>query len=168
VGSFSKVLSPALRLGYVVAPPPLVPALLAARRAADLHPPAPTQGALVEFMLSGQLERHVRRMREAYRERHEALVAEARARLPGRLEIAPTDTGLHAVGWLPDGFAEGEAQARAARVGVDVLPLSRFGRVPGGRSGLLLGYGGCPPDVVRRGVAALAVALSRAGRAESR
>jgi GntR family transcriptional regulator/MocR family aminotransferase len=165
VGTFSKVLTSALRLAYVIAPHALVDALLAARRAADLHPPAPTQGALAEFLAGGHFERHLRAMREVYRERQAVLVEEAGRRLGGLLDIAPTDTGLHVVGWLGRGVGDVRAQALAARRGVDALALSRFGRVSGGRGGLVLGYAACAPSEIRAGVVELARALEPVGGA---
>jgi GntR family transcriptional regulator/MocR family aminotransferase len=162
-GTFSKVLSPALRLAYLVAPAALVDALLAARRAADGHPPAPTQGALAEFLAGGFFERHLRAMREVYRERQGALVEEARQRLSGLLDVPPTDTGLHLVGWLGRGVRDVRAQSLAARRGVDALAVSRFGRVAGGRGGLVLGYAACTPSEIRAGVRELARALEPLG-----
>jgi GntR family transcriptional regulator/MocR family aminotransferase len=159
VGTFSKVLTSALRLAYVIAPPALVDTLLAARRAADLHPPAPTQGALAEFLSGGHFERHLRAMREVYRERQAVLVEEAGRHLSGLLEVAPTDTGLHVMGWLGRGVSDVRAQARAARRGVDALALSRFGGSPRARGGLVLGYAACAPSEIREGVVALASAL---------
>jgi GntR family transcriptional regulator/MocR family aminotransferase len=162
-GTFSKVLSPALRLAYLVAPAALVDALLAARRAADWHPPAPTQGALAEFLAGGFFERHLRAMREVYRERQRALVEEARARMAGLLDVPPTDTGLHLVGWLGRGVSDVRAQSLAARRGVDALAVSRFGRVSGGRGGLVLGYAACTPSEIQAGVRELARALEPVG-----
>jgi GntR family transcriptional regulator/MocR family aminotransferase len=152
-------------MGYVIAPPTLVAPLLAARRAADLHPSAPVQGALAEFLAAGQFERHVRRMRETYRERQAVLVEEAARRLGGLLEVAPTDTGLHVVGWLRRGLSDRDAQARAAGAGIDALAVSRFGRVAGGRAGLVLGYAATSPAEIRAGVTRLARALEKKGAA---
>jgi GntR family transcriptional regulator/MocR family aminotransferase len=103
VGTFSKVLSPALRMGYVVVPPGLVNAFEGARALADRHPPVPEQAILAEFVAEGHFARHLRRMRRLYAERQQALVDAAKGELAGLLEVRPSGAGLHLVGRLPDG-----------------------------------------------------------------
>src|SRR6185503_8530681 len=97
VGSFSKTVFPALRLGFVIVPPGLQAELLAARRAVDHHPPALDQAVLADFLAEGHFERHLRRVRSACRERLEALCAAARRSCGGVLRLRPVRTGLHAV-----------------------------------------------------------------------
>src|SRR5690606_9821330 len=87
LGSFSKTLFPALRLGYVVAPPELVEPLLTARRAIDAHPPVLEQLALADFIREGHFARHLRRMRQHYQRRRDCLVGELRDRLGSLLEL---------------------------------------------------------------------------------
>jgi GntR family transcriptional regulator / MocR family aminotransferase len=97
IGSFSKTLFPALRLGFIITPPDLHERMVAARRADDVHPPTADQLVLAEFIGEGHFERHLRRMRSAYRERAESLVAAAERFCGGALHIRPVQTGLHAV-----------------------------------------------------------------------
>jgi GntR family transcriptional regulator / MocR family aminotransferase len=126
LGTFSKVLFPGLRLGYVVVPPDLVEAFAAARALVDRHPPALDQLVLADFMAEGHFGRHLRRTRALYAERQATLVEEAGRHLDGRLEVAPAEAGMHLVGWLPAGHDDRHASARAAALGLDVQPLSRY------------------------------------------
>jgi len=141
VGTFSKTLFPALRLGYLVVPPGLTEAFRAARAAADRHSPTLEQMVLADFLDQGHFARHVRRMRVPYGERQKVLLAAARDHLGGRLELAPSSAGMHLVGWLGEGEDDHAAAARAAEAGIDRHPLSRFwpsrpGRAPAGVCGV--------------------------------
>jgi GntR family transcriptional regulator/MocR family aminotransferase len=156
VGTFSKALFPSLRLGYLVAPPDLVDAFVTARALADGHSPLLTQAVLTDFFTEGHFARHVRRMRAVYAERQDALLRAARRELREELEVAPSATGLHLVGWLPRGVDDRAASAAAAGCGVETPPLSAYRVRPSRRGGLLLGYGGVSPRQIRDGVRALA------------
>ncbi len=103
VGTFSKVLFPSLRLGYLVVPPELVDAFVAARALADRHSPSVTQAALADFIDGGHFARHVRRTRALYAERQAALVRAVRRALRGLLDVTPAEAGMHLLGWLPAG-----------------------------------------------------------------
>lgn len=167
VSSFSKTLFPALRLGFLIVPDDLRGPLLAARRAAEMHPPRFEQAVLADFMLSGHYERHVRRMRATYRERLEALVAAARRHCAGALRLRPTRTGLHAVADLAGADAEAVFQ-QAAQRRVEVMPLSAYcygrWRAP---NALVLGFGGVRPDASEAGMERLASAIDAARRVSS-
>src|SRR5262249_42880956 len=112
VGTFSKVLFPALRLGYVVVPESLVDAFVRARCLTDSHSPTVVQAVLAEFLAAGHFERHVRRMRQLYADRQAALLRAARRELSDRLEVNESDAGMHLLGWLRD---EADDQAVARR-----------------------------------------------------
>jgi GntR family transcriptional regulator/MocR family aminotransferase len=159
VGTFSKVLFPGLRLGYLVAPPDVVDAVVAARRATDWHGPVLLQAVLTDFLEQGHFDAHVRHMRELYRSRQEALLEAARAELGGLLELPPADAGFHLVGRLPAGVADRKAAERAAAAGVDTVPLSFFATDPLARGGLVLGYAAVDAEAAREGIRALATAL---------
>jgi GntR family transcriptional regulator / MocR family aminotransferase len=158
-GTFSKVLFPGLRLGYLVVPPELVDMFVAARTFADGCPPSVSQAVLAAFVADGHFERHIRRVRALARERQEVLVETARRLLAGRLCVAPAPSGMHLMGWLAPGRSDTQAQRRAARHGIDALPLSFFALRPPARAGLVLGYAGLPPREIRAGVQALSEAL---------
>jgi GntR family transcriptional regulator/MocR family aminotransferase len=158
IGTFSKVLFPALRLGYVVAPPDLVDALAAARALADRHAPTLDQAVLADFIAEGHFARHIRRMRGLYAERQAALVAAARA-LDGLLEVRPAEAGMHLMGWLPPGVDDDTAARAAAEHGVDALALSAHALERPARGGLLLGYAAFDAPALRAGVRRLGAAL---------
>lgn len=141
IGTFSKVLFPALRLGYMVVPAGAVDAFAAARALADRHPPGPSQALVAEFLAEGHFARHIRRMRTLYAERQAALVSAARRECAGLLEVAPADAGMHLVAWLPKGSIDREVSRRAAAAGVSAPPLSAYyHHADAARPGLLLGY----------------------------
>ena len=151
LGTFSKVLFPALRLGYVVAPAHLVDAFVAARALTDRHSPSATQAVLADFIGEGHFTRHVRRHRALYARRQAALVAAA-GRLEGRLDVGASDAGMHMIGWLPEGTDDRAIALAAAARGVDVSPLSAYRVHARGRGGLLLGYAGYSERAIREGV----------------
>ena len=109
VGSFSKVMLPTLRLGFLVAPPALLPALGAAKYVTDWHTPLPGQAALAGFIDEGLLARHIRRMRTEYDDRRHRRVVQ---RLAGPLDLVTSAAGLHISGFLPTGH---DGVARRAR-----------------------------------------------------
>ncbi len=139
IGTFSKVLFPALRIGYLVLPPALVDPFLAVRRLAGIHSPVLEQAALADFMTEGHFSRHLRRMRSLYAERRASLL-DALKELP--LEIQSQEAGIHCVGWLPDWIDDRELVRRGAAQALELTPVSEFCLEPLGRKGLLLGYAG--------------------------
>jgi GntR family transcriptional regulator/MocR family aminotransferase len=161
-GTFSKVLFPALRLGYLVVPPELVDAFIAARALADRHSPSVTQAALADFIDGGHFARHVRRTRALYAERQAVLVRAARRTLGGLLEVAPAEAGMHLMGWLPAGVDDRAAARAALARAVDVPPLSAYRARPtrlADRGGLMLGYAAYPPREIDEACGRLALAL---------
>jgi GntR family transcriptional regulator / MocR family aminotransferase len=159
IGSFSKVLFPALRIGYMIVPDELVDAFTAAHRFAAIHAPALEQAALTDFIAEGHFARHLRRMRALYAEREATLVDTVQQQLDGAVTVAPTHAGLHLIGWLPDGTDDEATATQAAAHGVDTQPLSAHAQDPYERPGLLLGYAATPNDEIITGVRHLAAAL---------
>ena len=164
IGTFSKTLFPALRIGFLIAPPDLRERLVAARAAADQHPPTLDQAVLADFILEGHFERHLRRMRVVYRERLGALTAAAERYCGGVLRMRPVQTGLHALADL-DGVDAARVSLEAAARGVEAAPLSAYyaGREPRA-NGLVLGFGAVRPEASRRGMERLAMAIDAARR----
>jgi GntR family transcriptional regulator/MocR family aminotransferase len=160
VGTFSKTLFPALRLGYLVVPDALVDAFRAARAAADRHSPVVDQAVLADFLAEGHFARHVRRMRRLYAERQDALIEAIRERLEGRLRVARSAAGMHLVAWLRPGEDDVEMSRRAESAEVEAAPLSRYAARRPDPGGLLLGWAGYPAPAIRKGVERLAKALS--------
>jgi GntR family transcriptional regulator / MocR family aminotransferase len=163
-GSFSKVLFPALRLGYLVPPPDLLDRIAATRSVTVWHPPLLDQAVVCDFITEGHFGRHLRRMREIYAQRCGMLLEGARESLAGLLEIEGVEAGLQTAGRLAPGIsAESLAAALAARQ-VEVTPLSRYARAPLARDGLQLGFAAVDSREIRRGLQELARALEREQR----
>jgi len=161
-GSFSKVLFPSLRLGYLVIPPDLMDYFAAAKSITTRHAQLLDQAALCDFITEGHFGRHLRRMRGVYAERLAVLLRSARGRLAGLLEISSVEAGLQTVGWLREGISGESAFRAAAARNVEVIPLSWYRRGRGGREGLQLGFAAVDPSEIERGVQELARALEAA------
>jgi GntR family transcriptional regulator/MocR family aminotransferase len=161
VGSFSKVLFPALRLGYLVAPPKLVAPLLAIRRVIDVHAPILEQMALADFLREGHFAHHLRQMLQCYRARRDRLRHELGRQLGDLLEVHTPEAGMHLVGWLPAGKDDRRASALAAQHGVNAMPISRYCLEPPARAGLLFGYASASEAEIALGVRKLALALKQ-------
>jgi GntR family transcriptional regulator/MocR family aminotransferase len=161
LGSFSKVLFPSIRLGYVVVPESILDQFVQARRAFDFRVPVFEQMVVADFMREGHFLRHVRRLRRVHAERQAAFLDAAATELAGLLDILPTDAGMYLVGMLPEGVSEEAAQQAAARHGVIVDLLGQYWfRPPANRpQGLVLGYVDFEPEEIRDGVKRLAQAL---------
>jgi len=142
VGTFSKVLFPALRVGYLVVPPALWEAFVAAREALDVFSPTLYQLALADFIRDGDFARHLRRMRAVYLDRRNALLAGLAEHCGDVLTVHNADAGLHVATLLPDGVDDTEVVARMAAARLTAIPLSSCYAAEPRRAGLLLGFGG--------------------------
>lgn len=156
VGTFSKTLFPALRLGYFLAPAPLVDTFEAVFRAYLPGMPSNTQAIVADFMDEGHFATHLRRMRRAYMERHRVLIDASRRHLSGLLDVEETDTGLHTIGHLRPDLPEAEVARRAEARGVTVAPIHRFCLEPVALNGLVLGFSGIGPTEIEAGAVTLA------------
>lgn len=165
VGSFSKTLFAALRLGYVVAPPELVDVFHRIAGATLQGSPASLQSIVASFIDQGHFASHIRRMRRVYSERLQALLDGAQRHCADMIEIAPTETGFHTVGRLADDLDEIAVAERAAARGILVSPISRFAIRPVRQKGLILGFSSVPPRTISSATEALG-ALLRQMRAE--
>lgn len=175
LGTISKTLSPALRIGYLVAPPDLQDVFATAKRLTDRHSPLTEQEALASLIESGAYERHVRRARRLNGERREALLNALRLELADTIAIDGADAGLHIVVWFRDLPASAEAGVieAARRAGVGVHAIAAFyGKRPGAarpdRAGLVMGYAALDGRQIERGVRRLAEAVAQVRAASGR
>ncbi|MDE3134957.1 MAG: PLP-dependent aminotransferase family protein [Acidobacteriota bacterium] len=159
VGTFSKALFPAIRLGHVVVPSDLVPAFARARQAADIFPSTLYQAVLSDFIAEGHFARHARRMRMLYSNRCIALVLAIRDQMDGMLDIIGADAGMHLAGLLPRGMDDTTVARKAAENGVAAMPLSTCCLKRPSRGGLVLGYGAADIPQIQAGVRRLKMIL---------
>ncbi len=159
LGSFNKVLFPALRIGYMVLPPALVNPVLALRFAVDLNPSGLDHAILSDFILEGHLARHIRHTRELYAGRLAALQDAAQKHLAGLLKVSPVRAGLSTAAFLQGKMSARAVEAAAANRGLEVIAVDRFSLSKKISGGLLLGFAPFDEREIRRGVAALAVVL---------
>ncbi len=159
-GSASKTLAPALRLGWLVLPSALLEPVTAAKRLADGQTDRIEQHAFADFLVRGELDRHLRRMRTRYRGRRDALLAALAEALPGAT-ITGIAAGLHAAVALREDDDE-EAileEAGRRRIALETMTGHWMGE-PGGPPTLLLGYGNMPDAAIGPAVRELADAIA--------
>jgi GntR family transcriptional regulator/MocR family aminotransferase len=158
-GSVSKLLAPALRVGWVLVPPKYRDAVVAAKRNADLGNAALAQLVLARLMDSGELERQLRFLRRRHRRRRDAMIEAIRTHLPGAV-VHGAAAGLHLMITFDAEWADAEFAAAALARGVKVQPLSWHSQRPD-RPGLVLGYAANPPTDLAEGIATLGDILRR-------
>ena len=159
IGTFSKVLFPSLRIGYLVVPADLIDATSMACQVIDKAAPTIPQVVLAEFMAEGHFATHIRRMRSIYRERHDVLIDASQRYLAGLLNVRATDSGMNVIGWLANGIDDREAQGRARTDGIVTNRMSYYYADAPPRSGLHLGFCNTPPAEMSRYVQKLAEGL---------
>lgn len=151
LGTFSKMLFPALRLGYMVVPPALAPVLRKTVGALMLRGRVPDQLALAEFIEAGHFTRHLRRMRRLYGERRDALQTAIERHLDGVVTVSGGAGGMHLSTRLDAPVSDTEVSCVARKHGMVLRPLSRFclpGTFTTQYNGLVLGYGNVPAEAM--------------------
>lgn len=159
VGTFSKVLFPSLRLGYLVVPPDLVEGFTRTLSFTSYHAPMLEQVVLTDFICEGHFGRHIRRMRSFYAERQKVLRTAIKENLDDFLEVEKDVAGMHLVAWLKNGLNDIEIAEKALKHGVYTPPLSFYCTDAKLRDGLLLGYTGISPTEILMGVERLRMML---------
>ncbi len=162
LGSFSKVLAPGLRLGYVVAPPALFPKLLQAKQAADLHTPGFNQRIAHEVLRDGLLERHLPLVRARYRAQRDAMAAALQRHLPAGCRWQRPAGGMFFWVELPEGLDAAALLPRAVEAGVAYVPGAPFYCCDPRPNTLRLSFVTVPPAAIERGVALLGQVLAEA------
>jgi GntR family transcriptional regulator/MocR family aminotransferase len=164
IGTFSKTLFPSLRLGYMVIPTALISRFLAVRQANDLCPSHLYQAALADFISRGHFARHIRKTRQLYAERRNALAQALRKEFGSEIEILGAEAGMHLVITLPPGLSDQKISARAAQENLWLWPLSAaYAGTTNVRQGFILGFGGTKAEEMLHQVRRLRKAM----RAES-
>ena len=162
LGSFSKVLAPGLRLGYVVAPPQLYPKLLQAKQAADLHTPGFNQRVVHEVIKDGFLRRHVPTIRARYRAQRDAMQAALQAHMPAGCHWNPPLGGMFFWLELPSGIDATALLPKAVAAGMAYVPGATFFAHGARANTLRLSFVTVPPETITRGVALLGQVLKEA------
>ena len=170
VGTLSKVLFPALRLGFMVLPEPLVQPFTAAKWLADRQSPSLEQEVLAQLIADGHFESHLRRMRSQNSRRRQALLEALDRDLGSGVEITGTNAGVHLLVWLNDLAPErtDELVVRAAEEGIGLYSIAPYFLEAPPRAGLLMGYASLEPDEIQQGVARLGRVLGELTRRVSR
>ena len=167
VGTFSKTVFPSLRLGFCVVPDSLIDAVTNARAVADRNSPMIDQAALTEFIVSGQYERHLRRLRIVCEERYHAMRLHCERVLGEQLTLSDASAGTHVLAHFRRRRSHDRGLAirvsrLAAAEGLVVFPLSRYCLTPPARDALVLGFGGLSPRRIAAGADELAAVIRRA------
>lgn len=157
LGSVSKTLAPALRIGWVVTPPSLLPALRGIKRDDDFGSGALEQHALARFLRSGEYDRHLRGLRRRYRRRRDAFIAALSERLPD-WKVVESAGGLNLTVTLPPALPEGRLVAAARGLGLSVLGLEAMRGRPGRGPGIVVSYARATPGMSEEAVRMLASA----------
>lgn len=148
LGTFSKVLAPSLRLGYIVVPDSLAKAFVGARALIGRGSPLTEQHVIAAYMRDGYFETHVRRIRSIYAERRQALIDALQLELP-ELRIQPADQGMHIVVWLPNELDDVAVAVAASKAGIALRAISPMCSSNLKLSGLMLGFGGFTLEQLR-------------------
>jgi GntR family transcriptional regulator/MocR family aminotransferase len=159
IGSFSKVFSPGLRIGYMVIPMDLVAPFRATRQAIDISSPTLSQLAMADFMQNGHFARHIRHLKQIYSGRRKAFIEAIQQHIGSDMRVAGTVAGLHLVGLLPAGSNDVLVAHRLAEAGISAIPLSSCYLEPGGEAGLVLGYANVEVEEIRAATKLLAAVL---------
>jgi GntR family transcriptional regulator / MocR family aminotransferase len=158
-GSFSKVLFPSLRLGYLVVPEDLVDRVAATLSVTSRHAPLLEQAVVCDFITDGHFGRHLRRMRQVYAERLSVLMESAREHLRGVLYLSDVQAGLQTTADLRVRLLDEDVAKSAAKRNVEVIPVTRYATGGWTPSTLQLGFAAIDVKEIRRGVRDLAIAI---------
>jgi GntR family transcriptional regulator/MocR family aminotransferase len=148
VGTFSKSLFPAVRVGYVIVPHDLVEVFSAAQSLLGQGASILMQEVVARFIEDGRFADHIRKMRIIYQQRRDILMQELLTQCNDLMTPVPTDVGMHLVVWLKNGLGELEVHQALLEKGIEAIPLSIFSLKPQKRAGLVLGFSGTPPKKI--------------------
>lgn len=161
VGTFSKTMLPSLRLGYLVPPPWALARMITAKNAMDWHCSVPLQATVAAFIASGNLARHIKRMRRVYDERRKHMLGLVDAMLSSRLTVMPSSYGMHLALRATRAFDAAQVSRALARRGIMIHSLDRYFLDEVSTPGFVLGFGACDHDTLSAAISALSDALNR-------
>jgi GntR family transcriptional regulator/MocR family aminotransferase len=159
IGTFSKVLFPSLRLAYLVVPKPLIESFANVYSLLDRAAPTMPQAILADVISEGHFTAHIRKMRNLYFERQQALLEVLERYCQGLITPAPSNSGMHLIGWLPKHLDDRAVSIRAREFGVDVIPLSIYCVNSIQPPGLLIGFSCIDPESMPTAASLLADAI---------
>lgn len=155
-GTFSKMMYPEFRLGFLVVPPGLKEQFIVTKYFSDIGSSYLEQAVLASFIEEGHYASHVRRVRKACYERRTALVNAIQCYLADKMTVQPSDSGVHIVCWLHDGLTGDEVERKARMLGMGIQSLSHYYHGDISRQGILIGFANHPSEVIVEGIRRLA------------
>lgn len=167
LGSFSKVIFPSLRLGYLVAPEDLVDKFLSLRSIVDSYIPTMNQIVLTDFIERGHFSRHLRRMRHLYAQRQAFFLHESKCLLDGLLDVETAHAGTSVAAWLPHSVSDVQVQRLVLQQGITVMPISPCYISSVRQQGLLFGYAACDEAAIQIGLQQVKGIIEQVQRAGS-
>ena len=160
LGTFSKTMFPALRIGFIVVPVPLVDGFERAINVTGQYPPLLLQAALADFINEGYFAAHLKRMRNLYSRRHSYFLEQTAAQLSQWMQFFPAEGGLQVVGLFKQDISDVEIARIVREKGVHVMPVSQLRRQFSGPSGLVFGFSAVGPEETNKGIAVLRTLFS--------
>jgi GntR family transcriptional regulator/MocR family aminotransferase len=167
IGTFSKMIFPALRLGCLVVPLDLIEIFSAVRSIGGSPSTLIEQATLAEFISEGHLNRHIRRMRRLYEKRQEILIMEIEKHLAGKIEVKKSVAGMHLIGWLNDNVKDYEVAKKAVEFGVRVAAVSSHSLTEWNQGGLIFGYTAINEKQIKNGIQQLSRAMDSLRKCEA-
>jgi 2-aminoadipate transaminase len=161
MGTFSKILSPGLRLGWIIAPTPLISKLVQAKQGTDLHTPTFTQMIAYEMAREGFLEEHIPLIREVYRKRRDTMLAALSEHFPAHITWTRPQGGMFLWATLPEGTDSVKILEEAVQQKVAFVPGTAFHPCGGGENTMRLNFSNASPEKIREGIARLGQVLAR-------
>lgn len=152
-GTFSKILCPALRIGYAVVPPGLIKAFSRLKNLLDHHSPTLDQMVLARFIEQGYFDRHIAKMKKVYRKRRDAIIRSLELHFPGKHSVSGHSTGLHMVVEMSGVAFTDDIMGQLEEAGVRVYPVEAYALKKGGsQNQIMLGYGNVNEEEIREGI----------------
>lgn len=162
IGSFSKILAPALRLGYIILPPSLIPRYLKLKLYSDVHTEALSQHVLAQFINNGKLERHIWKMKKEYNKKRQAVISNLSLNFPGKFQIEGQAAGLHLVASFNNISFTEEVLKKIQQESVKVYPVEKYAIHKGNHTNkIILGYGHLSINEIEEGIKRIKKGISK-------